>query len=134
MHNGRKIMQIWPAASIWLWEETLCVYCLALIKGNQKPSWQITSVVKVFIYLNKISESVNKFGQTKEVTALWKSMNNFYSSPTKVSTHYITWLFSFWIWRRCLKILHGFWPFGALPPGPHGGPHIPFEQFWIPYP
>ena len=28
----------------------------------------------------------------------------FYSSPNKVSTHYITWLFSFWIWRRrCLK-------------------------------
>ena len=34
----------------------------------------------------------------------------------KVSTH-LTWLFSFWInaW---------FWPFGALPLGPHGGPHV----------
>ena len=27
-----------------------------------------------------------------------------------------------------------FWPFGALPLGPHWGPHILFEQFWIPYP
>ena len=52
---------------------------------------------------------------------LGTAMNNFYSSPNKVSTHYITWLFSVWIWRRrCLKFAW-FWPFGALPPGPHGG-------------
>ena len=52
---------------------------------------------------------------------LGTATNNFYSSPNKVSTHYITWLFSFWIWRRrCLKFAW-FWPFGALPLGPHGG-------------
>ena len=46
------------------------------------------------------------------------AMNNFYSSSNKVSTHYITWLFSWRIWRRCLKFA---WcrPFGALPLGPH---------------
>ena len=54
---------------------------------------------------------------------LGTAMNNFCSSSNKVSTHYITWLFSFWIWRRrCLKFAW-FWPFGALPLGPHGGPH-----------
>ena len=38
----------------------------------------------------------------------------------QVSTHYITWLFSFWIWRRwCLKFAW-FWPFGALPLAPMG--------------
>ena len=52
---------------------------------------------------------------------LGTAMNNIYSSPIKVSTHYITRLFSFWIWRRrCLKCAW-FWPFGALPLGPHGG-------------
>ena len=52
---------------------------------------------------------------------LGTAMNNFCSSSNKVSTHYITWLFSFWIWRRrCLKFAW-FWPFGALPLGPHGG-------------
>ena len=51
---------------------------------------------------------------------LGTAMNKFYSSPNKVSTHYITWLFSFWIWRRrCLKFAW-FWPLGASP--------------WIPYP
>ena len=61
-------------------------------------------------------------------------MNNFCSSSNKVSTNYITWLFSFWIWRRrCLKFAW-FWPFGALSPGPPWGPHILFEQLWIPYP
>ena len=52
---------------------------------------------------------------------LGTAMNKFCSSSNKVSTHYITWLFSFWIWRRrCLKFAW-FWPFGALPLGPHGG-------------
>ena len=51
---------------------------------------------------------------------LGTAMNNFNSSPNKVSTHYITWLFSFWIWRRrCLKFAW-FWPLGGLPLGPHG--------------
>ena len=52
---------------------------------------------------------------------LGTAMDNFYSSPNKVSTHYITWLFSFWIWRRrCLKFAW-FWPLGGLSLGPHGG-------------
>ena len=53
---------------------------------------------------------------------LGTAMNNFYTSPNKVSTHYITSPFSFWIWRRrCLKFAWIFWPFGALSLGPHGG-------------
>ena len=48
------------------------------------------------------------------------AMNNFYSSPKKVSTLYTTWLFYLnWIWRS-LKFAK-FWPLGALPPGPLGG-------------
>ena len=49
---------------------------------------------------------------------LWIAMNNLYSSLKKVSTHYITWLFYFWMWRRILKFAC-FWPLGALPLGPH---------------
>ena len=51
---------------------------------------------------------------------LGTAMNNLYSSPKKVSTHYITWLFYFWIWRRSLKFAW-FWPLGAFPLGPHEG-------------
>ena len=52
----------------------------------------------------------------------------------KVSTHYITWLFSFWIWRRrCLKFAW-FWPFGALPLGPHGGHTYYLNNFEFPTP
>ena len=61
-------------------------------------------------------------------------MNNFYSSPNKVSTHYIIWLFSFWIWRRrCLKFAW-FWPFWALPLGPHGGHTYYLNNFESPTP
>ena len=51
---------------------------------------------------------------------LGTAMNNVYSSPNKVSTHYIPWLFYFWIWRRCLKFAW-FWPLGALSLAPHWG-------------
>ena len=47
-------------------------------------------------------------------------MNNFYSSPMKISTHNIAWLS--YIWRRrsgCLKFTY-FWPLGSLPRGPMG--------------
>ena len=65
---------------------------------------------------------------------LGTAMNNFYSSPNKVSTHYITWPFSFWIWRRrCLKNAW-FWPFGALPLGPHGGHTYDLNNFESPTP
>ena len=66
---------------------------------------------------------------------LGTAMNNFYSSPNKVSTltHYITWLFSFWIWRRCLKFAW-FWPFGDLPLGPHGGHTYYLNNFESPTP
>ena len=61
-------------------------------------------------------------------------LNNFCSSSNKVSTHYITWLFSFWIWRRrCLKFAC-FWPFGALPLGPHGGHTYYVNNFESPTP
>ena len=60
--------------------------------------------------------------------------NNFCSSSNKVSTHNITWLFSFWIWRRrCLKFAW-FWPFGALPLGPHGGHTYYLNNFESPTP
>ena len=65
---------------------------------------------------------------------LGTAMNNFCSSSNKVSTHYITWLFSFWIWRRrCLKFAR-FWPFGALPLGPHGSHIYYLNNFESPTP
>ena len=65
---------------------------------------------------------------------LGTAMNNFCSSSNKVSTHYITWLFSFWIWRRrCLKFAW-FWPFRALPLGPHGGHTYYLNNFESPTP
>ena len=65
---------------------------------------------------------------------LGTAMNNFYSSPNKVSTYYITWPFSFWIWRRrCLKFAW-FWPFGALPLGPNGGHTYDLNNFESPAP
>ena len=65
---------------------------------------------------------------------LGTAINNFYSSPNMVSTHYITWPFSFWIWRRrCLKFAW-FWPFGALPLGPHGGHTYYLNNFESPTP
>ena len=65
---------------------------------------------------------------------LGTAMNNFYSSPNKVSTHYITSPFSFWIWRRrCLKFAW-FWPFGALSLGPHGGHTYDLNNFESPTP
>ena len=65
---------------------------------------------------------------------LGTAMNNFCSSSNKVSTHYITWLFSFWIWRRrCLKFAW-FLPFGALPLGPHGGHTYYLNNFESPTP
>ena len=65
---------------------------------------------------------------------LGTAMNNFCSSSNKVSTHYITWLFSFWIWRRrCLKFAW-FWPFRALPLGPHGGHTYYLNNFDSPTP
>ena len=65
---------------------------------------------------------------------LGTAMNNFCSSSNKVSTHYVTWLFSFWIWRRrCLKFAR-LWPFGALPLGPHGGHTYYLNNFESPTP
>ena len=65
---------------------------------------------------------------------LGTAMNNFYSPPNKVSTYYITWPFSFWIWRRrCLKFAW-FWPFGALPLGPNGGHTYDLNNFESPTP
>ena len=51
-----------------------------------------------------------------------------------ISTYYITWPFSFWIWRRrCLKFAW-FWPFGALPLGPNGGHTYDLNNFESPTP
>ena len=65
---------------------------------------------------------------------LGTAMNNFYSSPNKVSTHYITGLFSFWIWRRrCLKFAW-FWPLRGLPLGSHGDHTYYLNNFESPTP
>ena len=65
---------------------------------------------------------------------LGTAMNNLYSSPKKVYTHYITLLFYFnWIWRRSLKFAK-FWPLGALPLGPHGGNMYHMNTFESPAP
>ena len=49
-------------------------------------------------------------------------------------THHITWLFSFWIWRRrCLKFAW-FWPLGGLPLGTHGGHTYYLNNFESPSP
>ena len=51
-------------------------------------------------------------------------MNNLCSSSNKVSTHYITWLFSFWIWSiRWYSNLHGVGPLGPSPWAPMGATH-----------
>ena len=62
--------------------------------------------------------------------------NNFNSSLTKVFTHYIPWLFYFWIWRRCLKFtLCSCGPWGP-PPGPQWGHmyHLKFFKNLNPVP
>ena len=65
---------------------------------------------------------------------LGTAMNNFCSSSNKVSTHYITWLFSFWIWRRrCLKFAW-FLALWGPPPGPHGGHTYYLNNFESPTP
>ena len=65
---------------------------------------------------------------------LGTAMNNLYSSPKKVYTHYITILFYLnWIWRRSLKFAK-FWPLGALPLGPHGGHMCHMNTFESPAP
>ena len=58
-------------------------------------------------------------------------MNNFCSSSNKVSTHYITWILLLDLRRRCLKFAW-FWPFGALPLGPHGGHTYYLNNFETP--
>ena len=63
---------------------------------------------------------------------LGTAMNNFNSSPNKVSTHYITTIPLLGvekIFEICMVL--ALW---APPPWPPRGPHILFEQFWIPYP
>ena len=64
---------------------------------------------------------------------LGTAMNNFYFSPNKVSTHYITWLFSLWIWRRrCLKFT--VLALGGPPPGPTWGHTYYLNNFESPTP
>ena len=65
---------------------------------------------------------------------LGTAMNNFCSSSNKVSTHYMTGLFSFWIWRRQMSEFVCFWPFGAPPLGPHGGHTYYLNNFESPTP
>ena len=61
-------------------------------------------------------------------------MNNFNSSHKKVFEYYITWLFYFWIWRRCHFEICMVLALGSPPPGPPWGPHVPYEHLWIPGP
>ena len=64
---------------------------------------------------------------------LGTAMNNFYSSPKKLSTHYIPWLFYFWILRRCLKFAR-FGPWGPSPWAPIGGHMYYMNDFETPAP
>ena len=59
-------------------------------------------------------------------------MNNFYSSPIKVSTHRTSWLLHVWIWRRRFLKFTVFCTFGALPLGPHGGHRNHMNKFASP--
>ena len=103
-----------------------------LIKG-----WFLPFLVKIqpCIFKKKMKQLLSTKGPQGPIGAtLGTAMNNFCSSSNKVSTHYITWLFSFWIWRRrCLKFAW-FWPFGALPLGPHGGHTYYLNNFESPTP
>ena len=91
--------------------------------------------IQLCIFKKKMKQLLFTKGPQGPIGAtLGTAMNNFCSSSNKVSTHYITWLFSFWIWRRrCLKFAW-FWPFGALPLGPHGGHTYYLNNFESPTP
>ena len=62
-------------------------------------------------------------------------MNNFYSSPNKVSTHYndLT-ILLLDLEEEDVWNLHGFGPLGALPLGPHGGHTYDLNNFESPTP
>ena len=64
---------------------------------------------------------------------LGTAMNKLYSSPKKVSTHYITWLNILLLdleeFEICMVL-----PLRGTPPRPPWGPHVPYEQLWIPGP
>ena len=62
------------------------------------------------------------------------AMNNFNPSHKKVYEYYITWLFYFWIWRRCYFEICMVLALGSPLPGPPWGPHVPHERLWIPGP
>ena len=65
---------------------------------------------------------------------LGTATNNLYSSPKKVSTLFMTWLFYLnWIWRRSLKFAM-FLPFEALPLGPHRSHMYHMNNFESPAP
>ena len=99
--------------------------------------WFLPFLVKIqpCIFKKKMKQLLFTKGPQGPIGAtLGTAMNNFCSSSNKVSTHYITWLFSFWIWRRrCLKFAW-FWPFGALPLGSHGGHTYYLNNFESPTP
>ena len=65
---------------------------------------------------------------------LGTAMNNFNSSHKKVFEYYITWLFYFWIWRRCYFEICMVLALGSPLPGPPWVPHVPYEWLWIPGP
>ena len=52
---------------------------------------------------------------------LGTAMNNFNSSHKKVFEYYITWLFYFWIWRRCYYEMCMVLALGSPLPGPPWG-------------
>ena len=102
-----------------------------------EQGWFLPFLVKIqpCIFKKKMKQLLFTKGPQGPIGAtLGTAMNNFCSSSNKVSTHYITWLFSFWIWRRrCLKFAW-FWPFGALSLGPHGGHTYYLNNFESPTP
>ena len=88
--------------------------------------------MKVTFYIGPPPQPVTPTGSIG--ATLGTAMNNLYSSPKKVYTHYITLLFYLnWIWRRSLKFAK-FWPLGAFPLGPHGGHMYHMNTFESPAP
>ena len=65
---------------------------------------------------------------------LGTAMNNFYSSHNKVSTHYYNFTILLLDLEKRMFEFAWFWPFGALPLGPHGGHTYILNNFESPTP
>ena len=131
-----KFAWFWPFGALPLGPHGGHTYYLNNFESPTPKDDSLPFLVKIQLCIFKKMKQLllTKGPQGPIGATLGTAMNNFCSSSNKVSTHYITWLFSFWIWRRrCLKFAW-FWPFGALPLGPHGGHTYYLNNFESPTP